>query len=312
MRFFFYLFIALNISASLQAQVSDADIDVKGEHVLACPGDIDIEAANDAICPGSVNITGGDASGFISGGNVNITSGGSPSQTGNINIKTASGDNFAGDISIETANSNGLAAHILISSGWSSIGGDGITLQTGGSSGSANDINIICGYTFEGSDISLTAGDGENGGNINLTPGDGNPFSDGLVKIWGSGCYTGSWGLCSDRRFKKNINDLEGSLNSVLQLRGVSFEYKTDEFPENKFNEGKQIGLIAQEVEKVFPEFVMTDEEGYKSVAYQNMVTVLIEAIKEQQKQIESLTGRIETLENEISGEVVEVSSLNK
>ena len=57
-----------------------------------------------------------------------------------------------------------------------------------------------------------------------------------------------------------------------------------------------QMGLIAQEVEKVFPEVVLTDNEGYKSIAYSKMVAVLIEAIKEQQEMIEELKLKIETL----------------
>ncbi len=60
-----------------------------------------------------------------------------------------------------------------------------------------------------------------------------------------------------------------------------------------KFDKDRQIGLIAQEVEKVFPELVRTDDNGYKAVSYEKLTVVLLEGIKEQQKQIESLQNQI-------------------
>lgn len=101
----------------------------------------------------------------------------------------------------------------------------------------------------------------------------------------------------SDRRWKTRISQLSGSLEKIEQLRGVSFEWKREEFPEMNFSEGTQIGLIAQDVEEVLPELVDTDEDGYKSVAYSNLVAVLIEAVKEQQKQIDDLKSRLERVE---------------
>lgn len=85
----------------------------------------------------------------------------------------------------------------------------------------------------------------------------------------------------SDIRFKKDIQDLEGSLEKIEQLRGVSYYWRQDEFPEQKFNDGLDLGLIAQEVEQILPEVVHTDNEGYKSVQYSHIVPVLVEAVKE-------------------------------
>ncbi|WP_226987941.1 tail fiber domain-containing protein [Bdellovibrio bacteriovorus] len=79
----------------------------------------------------------------------------------------------------------------------------------------------------------------------------------------------------SDVRLKRDIQILPDSLNKVLGLNGYSYYWKN---PENK---EKQIGLIAQEVEKVFPEAVRTDKDGSKSVAYQKLVAPLINSIKE-------------------------------
>ncbi len=93
----------------------------------------------------------------------------------------------------------------------------------------------------------------------------------------------------SDKRWKKNIHALENSLDKIQQLEGVSFDWRTKEFADMNFPTGTKIGLIAQDVEKILPNIVHTDENGYKSVEYANIVAVLVEAVKEQQKEIEEL-----------------------
>lgn len=96
----------------------------------------------------------------------------------------------------------------------------------------------------------------------------------------------------SDIRFKKNIQPLENSLDKLMEINGVSYYWKVDEFPDRNFNSGKDIGVIAQEIEKIFPEVVETDDQGYKSVQYSHLVPVLIEAIKEQQIKIKTMETR--------------------
>src|SRR5205085_1425583 len=76
---------------------------------------------------------------------------------------------------------------------------------------------------------------------------------------------------------------------STFAVWGVRYDWKQSEFPDYNFPEGKQIGFIAQEVEKVLPELVNTDANGYKSVAYANVAPVLVEAVKTQQKQMDAL-----------------------
>jgi hypothetical protein len=87
-------------------------------------------------------------------------------------------------------------------------------------------------------------------------------------------------------------------LQKVLQLRGVNFDWKTTEFPTRSFSENRSLGFIAQEVEKVLPEVVQTEKntEGYKSVQYDKVVALLVEAIKEQQGQIEQLKKEVKRL----------------
>lgn len=102
----------------------------------------------------------------------------------------------------------------------------------------------------------------------------------------------------SDARFKSNILPIENSLQKVQQLRGVTFDWKTKEFQERAFSDNRALGFIAQEVEKVLPEVVQTEKtaEGYKSVQYDKVVALLVEAIKEQQKQIQVLQKEIKKI----------------
>ncbi|MFQ5606190.1 MAG: tail fiber domain-containing protein, partial [bacterium] len=101
----------------------------------------------------------------------------------------------------------------------------------------------------------------------------------------------------SDIRWKKNIQQVTNALSKVTNLRGVEFEWRRDEFKEKNFTNGRKLGFIAQEVEKIAPEVVSTDNDGYKSVAYANVTALLVEAIKTQQATIDALVERITTLE---------------
>ena len=108
--------------------------------------------------------------------------------------------------------------------------------------------------------------------------------------------YTAGNLITSDERLKTNIYNLETVSDRVMRLRGVQFNWKDSD--RNK-KDGPQIGLIAQELENEFPELVMEDNEGIKYVRYDNFTAVLLEAIKEQQSQIEALQGEIEEIKKQ-------------
>jgi len=101
----------------------------------------------------------------------------------------------------------------------------------------------------------------------------------------------------SDISLKDNIRPIESAIFKVQQIRGVEFDWneKSTELQQEK---GHDVGLIAQEVEKVLPEIVQIREDGIKAIQYEKVVPLLVEAIKEQQVTIENLTKRIELLEN--------------
>jgi len=119
------------------------------------------------------------------------------------------------------------------------------------------------------------------------------------LHVVGSICYTGSHGACSDARYKKDIIPLSDALTKMLKLQGVHYYWRTDEFPQQKFDSTLQIGLIAQEVEKIYPELVKTNADGYKTIDYSRLTPILIEAIKEQQKIIEKQQKTISSLESD-------------
>ena len=99
--------------------------------------------------------------------------------------------------------------------------------------------------------------------------------------------------LTSDIKLKTNIKPLENSLNKVMNLRGV--EYDRIDY------EKHQIGMIAQEVEQVIPDLVHENSEGTKVLEYTHLTAVLVEAIKEQQKQIENLTETVQELSTKLA-----------
>ena len=141
---------------------------------------------------------------------------------------------------------------------------------------------------------------------ITLTNGGGNGNSSiGLISTAGGITLTtnsskdvtvtydltvgGELASSSDRRLKKNIKNLEGSLDKINNLRGVSFKWK-----EKKKEDHNISGFIAQEVEEIIPNLVSNNNDGFKTVNYIGVIPHLVEAIKEQQKMIEELKAKIE------------------
>ena len=105
----------------------------------------------------------------------------------------------------------------------------------------------------------------------------------------------------SDERLKKNITPIGGALDKIMALQGVTYNWRTDMEVNQGLDDGKQYGLIAQELEKVIPELVDTDKEGWKAVEYSHLVPVLIEAMKEQQSTIEKQQQNIKAQQQTIS-----------
>lgn len=124
------------------------------------------------------------------------------------------------------------------------------------------------------------------GGNVNITSSVLTTF-DGFMTVNGTVYNANSARIVigeSDERLKTDIKPIPNALEKILQVHGVYYRWKN-----KQLGDRQQIGLIAQDVEKAFPELVANTPSGTKAVAYQNMVAPLIEAMKSQQKEIEQL-----------------------
>ena len=113
----------------------------------------------------------------------------------------------------------------------------------------------------------------------------------------------GAWSVASDARLKKDIRPLEQALARLLQLHGVTYEYKDaqaiHELP------GQQTGMIAQEVEKVFPEWVESGRDGMKRLSVRGFEALTVEALRElrteKDEQIRSRDAQINSMEKRLA-----------
>lgn len=120
------------------------------------------------------------------------------------------------------------------------------------------------------------------------------------LSVNGNICYTGSIGACSDIRYKTNFQPIKDPLQKIISMNGFYYNWNREKFPGMAFNDSRQLGFSAQEVEALFPEIVQTNDKGYKSVDYGRLTPVLVEAIKEQQKDIIALKEIVQQLQKEI------------
>ncbi len=113
---------------------------------------------------------------------------------------------------------------------------------------------------------------------------------DGNVDVTGTVSAGGSV-LTSDERLKTNIKPLDSadSLAKIQNIQGKTYNLKSDE------DRNTQYGVIAQEIEQILPELVSEGQDGIKKVNYIGVIPVLVEAIKEQQKQINSFIARLDS-----------------
>jgi hypothetical protein len=110
----------------------------------------------------------------------------------------------------------------------------------------------------------------------------------------------GAWGSTSDIRLKQNVQPLAGALDKLLRLRGVFFEWKE---PEQQGNlTGPQMGLIADEVEEVFPEWISTDPEGYKQLTVCGFEALVVEALRTLKAENDHIKVQNQALETRVVG----------
>ncbi len=255
-------------------------------------------------------------------------------QGGGISLSTGRGysGNYGGILTLNGGSSVGPPGATILTGGTGSNGfGHGGSLRFSSSSTSAGGnveviggaANTCCGGNINGGDVLIDGGAnlgsgiagniilGGTRGNVGIgtsspgytldVNGDTNIASANVLRFGGTSvCTSAGCTSSSDERLKKNIKPLDNSLESILQLRGVRYRYKD----EAKFGDGQQVGVIAQEVEKIYPEVVKTDSKtGFKAVAYDHLIAPLIEAFK-------TLYTRIQSIENQEASQIRDLTSL--
>jgi hypothetical protein len=101
------------------------------------------------------------------------------------------------------------------------------------------------------------------------------------LDVNGTVAGTSAYQVSSDARFKKDITKIKSALERLTSLDGVYYFFRNEEFPEKNFSHHREMGVIAQTVEKTFPEAVSTDNKGFKTVAYTMLIAPVIESLKE-------------------------------
>jgi len=138
-------------------------------------------------------------------------------------------------------------------------------------------------------------------GNVTIQGGGGAALAVGGPTISGAvASFTNSSGTCSinptssslscssDARLKKDVTTIDSALEKVMALQGVTYHWLNEDTAS-----ATHFGFIAQDLEKIIPEVVSTDESGYKSVAYSALIPLLTQAIKEQQLQMENFRSGV-------------------
>lgn len=154
-------------------------------------------------------------------------------------------------------------------------------------------------------------------GDPNLPPtSEGPAYKNGILDVTGAVAVKGTVSATqpfrhvSDERYKKKVEKIDDALEVLRSLRGVHYEWRTDEYPEKNFDDDPDVGFIAQEMKMVFPEAVWTEENGDLAVSETSLVPLLVEAIKEQQEmldeqqeQLEEMRGDLDALQREMPPE---------
>ena len=231
--------------------------------------------------PNTNTLTTGTVSATLSGAGGSITG----INASNISTGTLGSDRLSGTYTIDI-DGNATTS--------SSCSGNAATATTAAScSGNAATSSSCTGNAATSSSCTGNAASATTAGNADkLDNLEANQFlrrdqgdtMSGNLSVTGSITATGDVTAYSDISLKENIRPLENSLEKVNKLRGVQYD-RID------INSKDEIGVIAQEIEEIYPEFVHEGEEGIKSVDYSKMVSVLIEAVKE-------LTEKVNRLEN--------------
>jgi carbonic anhydrase/acetyltransferase-like protein (isoleucine patch superfamily) len=287
-------------------------------------------AAGYSNATGTENLAMGPLAGFNSNGHKNVFFGfrtGFDNTTGSYNTfvghqsglhNTTGADNTFIGISSGLSNTTGSSNYFGgYNAGVMNTTGSGNTFG-GYSSGSGNTTGSN--NTLIGMNADVTSGNLTNAGAIgyNAKVSQSNSFVIGgtgadavrvgigitapvtTLHVNGTVSGIGPYINLSDSRVKTNILPVTNALTGILQLQAVSYDWKKEAYPQFKFDDKRQIGFLAQELEKIFPEAVSRGEDGFYTVSYSSLVPVIIQGMKEQQAQADAMKEEIRQLKNTI------------
>ncbi|MFN8250196.1 MAG: tail fiber domain-containing protein [Ferruginibacter sp.] len=128
------------------------------------------------------------------------------------------------------------------------------------------------------------------------------PPSSGTYKLAVNGVVSAlAYYASSDSRFKNDITNLTDAMSKIRKIRPVTYFWKDKEFPDKNFDNTQQIGFIAQELEKIVPQAVAKNKDGYYAVNYSAIIPVLTAAVKEQDDKIQQQEIQIADLTEKIN-----------
>ena len=297
-----YTLLALTISFSINAQVSTVNTTASGDNSTAV-GESTIASGDTSTAMGLSTTASGDYSTAMG----NYTTASEYSSTAMGRETTASGQystamghrteasgqysTAMGYFSNASASQSTAMGNYTIASGYNST-------AMGHHTESSDRGSLVIGqYNLLGSTVTNSATEFSTENTAFVI---GNGFYDGsngqitrsdalTVLFDGTTTIAGDLSINSDARLKANIISLGSTLAKVLQIDGKSYTMKKDE------NKKQKIGVLAQDIEKVFPELV-SESNGVKSVNYQGLVPVLINALKEQQTEIDTYRDEVSEL----------------
>jgi len=184
--------------------------------------------------------------------------------------------------------SGGSGVTVTSTGGQLTLNGTGQTVQLNAAtynlSSTTSNLDSTGAVSINSSGGVINIGNNSVAQNINIGTAGARTITLGSTSVTAVNAY--NFAVASDVMLKTNITPLSSTLDKVLQLDGYRYNWKDSE------NHSTQIGLIAQEVEQQFPELV-TQNNNFKSVNYLGMIAVLINAMKEQQQEIENIRNKI-------------------
>ena len=239
---------------------------------------------------------GGDYTAYLKGKTV-VTSATTPTSTSDFEVQnTTSGTGYPATVSLRQTNSLTSTGNILanINFGDNNTTNAQANIQVTRDASSSSTSDLPTAITFSTiADGSSTLSERmriKNDGHVGIGR---NPLVY-IFEVNGDAYSNGQW-IASDANFKQDISDIESPFEKLNQIKGKKYEYNTEAYPEMNFLDGYTYGVIAQELQSVLPELVRADSAGNLAVNYNGLIPFLIEAVKEQQTQIETLRNDLNT-----------------